>query len=194
MSTGIFGNAVSISHQLIARVVREGDTVIDATCGRGRDTLYLARMVGSGGKVYAFDVQDEAITSTRELLARNNCLNQAVLINDNHNTLASQVEGYPSACMFNLGYLPGGDHKLTTKSEDTLQALVDCLALLAPGGIITLVFYPGHPSGQEEIDSMEKYLSKLPQQKYEITMTSFLNQINNPPQLICIEKLNGGQR
>lgn len=194
MSTGMFGNAVAISHQLIARVVRAGDMVIDATCGRGRDTLYLARLVGPGGKVYAFDVQEEAIKSTRELLTQNDCLDQVMLINDNHNTLASYVKGHPSACMFNLGYLPGGDHQLTTKSEDTLQALVDGLALLTDGGIITLVFYPGIPSGQEEIDAMEKYLSKLPQQKYEITRISFINQINNPPQLICIEKLNGGQK
>ncbi|MGS0764049.1 class I SAM-dependent methyltransferase [Syntrophomonas curvata] len=193
MRSGMFGNAVSISHQVIARVVQPGDTVVDATCGRGKDTLFLAQLVGSRGRVYAFDIQDEALKSTRELLNKNKCLNQAVLINANHSQMASYVEGHPSACMFNLGYLPGGDHSLITNSKDTLRALSDCITLLAPQGIVSLVFYPGHPGGQEEMESIEKFLSGLPQQLFEVIRASFLNQINCPPQIICIEKLGGGQ-
>lgn len=193
MSGGMFGNAVAISHQIMAQVVKPGDTVVDATCGRGKDTLFLAQLVGPRGRVYAFDIQDQAIKSTRMLLSKNECMPQVVLINDNHNNMASYIEGHPSAAMFNLGYLPGGDHSLITNSGDTLQALSDCLELLAPGGMVSLVFYPGHPGGQEEMQSMEKYLSGLPQRVFEVTRTIFLNQINYPPQIICVEKLGGGQ-
>ena len=38
---------------------------VDATCGRGKDTLFLANIFK---EVYAFDIQDEAIESTKELL------------------------------------------------------------------------------------------------------------------------------
>lgn len=53
------------------RVLRPGDTVIDATCGNGRDTLELARMVCTDeglGYVYAFDVQEDALANSAYLL------------------------------------------------------------------------------------------------------------------------------
>ena len=42
------------------RYISPGDTVIDATCGTGQDTVVLARAVGSEGSVYAFDIQKKA--------------------------------------------------------------------------------------------------------------------------------------
>jgi hypothetical protein len=38
-------------------LVSPGDTVIDATCGNGHDTLALARLVGPRGCVIAMDIQ-----------------------------------------------------------------------------------------------------------------------------------------
>ena len=40
-----------------AGFVRTGDVVVDATCGNGLDSLWLARTVGRSGKLYAFDIQ-----------------------------------------------------------------------------------------------------------------------------------------
>ena len=40
--------------------IKPGDTVIDATCGTGKDTVVLARAVGDEGSVYAFDIQKSA--------------------------------------------------------------------------------------------------------------------------------------
>ena len=40
--------------------IKPGDTVVDATCGTGQDTVALARAVGDGGSVYAFDIQKNA--------------------------------------------------------------------------------------------------------------------------------------
>lgn len=192
MGRGKLGNAVLISHKLIEQAVKPGDMVIDATCGRGNDTLFLAQLVGPQGKVYAFDIQGKAIKSTRELLARHNCLEQVVLINDNHAHMASYIEGRPRACMFNLGYLPGGDHNIVTRADDIQPALAACTEFLVEGGVISLVCYPGHSGGQEEMESIENYLIKLPQQLFEVTKTLFLNQKNHPPQIISIEKISGG--
>ncbi len=36
--------------------------------GAGRDTLFLARCVGNTGKVFAFDIQAEAVKATQQLL------------------------------------------------------------------------------------------------------------------------------
>ena len=45
---------------------------IDATCGRGNDTLFL---LGLFKEVYAFDIQAEAITSTKDLTKEYNNVN-----------------------------------------------------------------------------------------------------------------------
>jgi len=42
--------------------------------------------------------------------------------------------------MFNLGYLPSGDHSISTRPETTIQALSKAMELLVTGGIITLSF------------------------------------------------------
>lgn len=51
--------------------MQKGDTVVDATCGNGYDTLALLKMVAdeSGqGCVYGMDIQDSAIESTSSML------------------------------------------------------------------------------------------------------------------------------
>lgn len=51
--------------------MRPGDTVIDATCGNGHDTLELTRLVCADhapGYVYAFDVQEDALANSSYLL------------------------------------------------------------------------------------------------------------------------------
>ena len=54
------------------KIVQKGDVVIDATMGNGYDTIYLGNLVGENGKVYAFDVQEEAIKSTKKKVERDN--------------------------------------------------------------------------------------------------------------------------
>lgn len=49
---------------------------------------------------------------------------------------------------FNLGYLPGGDKKIITRSETTVLALEAAKRILAPGGLISIVTYVGHPGGR----------------------------------------------
>ena len=49
-------NALKLCHEHLKTHINTGDTVIDATMGRGRDTLLLSTLVGDGGKVFAFDI------------------------------------------------------------------------------------------------------------------------------------------
>jgi len=194
MGKELFKNAVSISHNIINQVIKEGDIAIDATCGRGNDTLFLARLVGAHGKVYAFDIQKEAIDTTRLLLMENNLVKRVFLINDDHRKIKSYLDARPRACMFNLGYLPGGDHKIKTRGDSTVEALKQMVNILADDGIITIVLYPGHAGGQEEFDTVRNYLSGLPQEIFEISEIRFINQINNPPQIIIVQKMSGGTK
>lgn len=50
---------------LIKQHIQDDSIVIDATCGNGHDTLFLAEQVPNG-KVFGFDIQKEAIEHTKE--------------------------------------------------------------------------------------------------------------------------------
>ncbi|MEK7951889.1 tRNA (mnm(5)s(2)U34)-methyltransferase [Luteolibacter soli] len=139
------------AHREITAVLRQCDLAIDATAGNGHDTLFLAKLVGETGTVIAFDVQEQAITSTRERLASANLLDRVTLVHGSHATLSDHAKpATASAVMFNLGYLPGADHAIITQTEETLQALDASLIVLKPGGILTIVCYPGHDGGDKE--------------------------------------------
>ncbi|MCQ2602947.1 MAG: class I SAM-dependent methyltransferase [Clostridia bacterium] len=60
--------ALDLVHETITKYVKDGDTCIDATAGRGYDTAFLCDLVGKDGKVIAFDIQESAIESTQKLL------------------------------------------------------------------------------------------------------------------------------
>ena len=61
-------NTLGLAHAFLQRYVCPGDTCIDATAGRGRDTAFLCRLTGETGRVLAFDIQEEAVRQTRALL------------------------------------------------------------------------------------------------------------------------------
>ena len=58
--------AVPLCHYYLQQWLRPGDRAVDATCGNGRDTLLLARLVGEEGRVWALDIQAEALARTRQ--------------------------------------------------------------------------------------------------------------------------------
>ncbi|BCX46383.1 rRNA methylase [Haloferula helveola] len=140
-----------LAHEVIAAAVGPGDTVVDATAGNGHDTLFLARLVGQGGKVVAFDIQEEAVESTRRRLGDAGMEGHVTLHRESHTAMTSRLEpGAAAAVMFNLGYLPGGDHALITEAGETIEALEAAMTVLRPGGLITVVCYPGHAGGDDE--------------------------------------------
>ena len=170
------------------KIVQKGDVVIDATMGNGYDTIYLGNLVGENGKVYAFDVQEEAIKSTKKKVERDNMTDRVELILDSHQNLDKYVKEEVSCVVFNLGYLPRAKHVVITKPDTTLEAIKKSLKLLKPNGIISIAAYIGHEGGLEEKNYICEYLNNLNQNEFNVLHMQFTNQINNPPQLILIEK------
>ena len=185
----VIRNSLGQSHEIIARVIREGDTVVDATAGNGGDTVFLAGLVGAGGRVYSFDIQREALDRTLGKLRAEGFENRVSLIPDGHQNMGGHVTGKIRAAMFNLGYLPGGDHRIGTRAETTAAALEKAMELLEVHGIITVVVYYGGDSGFDEKERIMEYIRHIDHKRFSVLKSEFVNQINCPPILLCIEKL-----
>jgi len=181
-------NSVNIAKMICSYKTNLGDAVIDATMGNGNDTLFLSQLVGPTGKVYAFDIQKEAIDNTKKILLKNNSQQNTELICDGHENLDQYIKEEVKLVLFNLGYLPGTDRNCMTKYETTISAIKKALPRLSPHGLILLVIYTGHESGKIEKDEILKFASSLPQNEYNVFYTDMLNQPNNPPVLLGIEK------
>ena len=147
--------------------VRVGDIVVDATVGNGHDTELLARLIGRSGRVYGFDIQRAALESTSARLAATGLASRVRLSLRGHermfDDLPQTVAGDAScACiMFNLGYLPGGDKRTTTKPETTVVALSCSCNRLAPSGLLSIVVYLGHPGAETESRRVDEFVSGL---------------------------------
>ncbi len=183
-----FLNAVEYSHFLLKQSVDKNDYVVDATVGNGHDSKFLAELVGEEGKVYAFDIQQEAIDKSRELLKNNNLLSRTELLLDSHANLDKYVNSEISAVIFNLGYLPGGDKGIITESESTINAVKKSLENLKQKGIVILVVYSGHSGGEKEKKALKDYCLKLDYKKYNVLNYKFLNQPGPPPEILAIKK------
>lgn len=165
-----FLSVLSYAHQLVAARVQPGDTTIDATVGTGADTLFLAKAAGRRGRVYGFDIQQEALQLARRRLDEDESpsLAEVSLLLQGHEQMRKAVpdklHGKVAAVMFNLGYLPseGADPSVITHTDSTLAALDTALYLLRPRGILTAVLYPGHAGGGEEAEAVLKWASALP--------------------------------
>lgn len=150
----------SLAQDILRPLIAPGNTVIDATAGNGHDTKFLAECVGESGKVLAFDVQAPALASTAELLTGAGLSGRVELIHASHGTMESRAAaGSVAVVMFNLGYLPGEDHALTTESAETISALEAAGRVLKPGGVLSVVCYPGHPAGAVEAEAVETWLA-----------------------------------
>lgn len=134
------------------------DLAIDATCGNGSDTEFLAKMGFT--QVVGFDIQERAATLTRARL-KNAGLDNVGLILDGHETMGRHIASEVDCVMFNLGYLPSGDENITTHKVSSLVALSYATRLLSKTGIISILCYPGHRQGKEETKAVQKWLAAL---------------------------------
>ena len=155
-------NTLGVAHKIIEEKVKKGDFCIDATAGRGHDTVFLAELVGEEGRVIAFDIQQDAVDSTRALLQEKGYQDRVEVFLDSHSNMDQYAEENTVDCItFNFGYLPGGDHSLATRGETSIQALTQALTLLKKGGMISLCIYSGGDSGFEERDQILDWLKNL---------------------------------
>ena len=176
-------------HHILEEYIEEGDICIDATAGNGGDTEFLCQKVGETGNVYAFDVQEMAIAHTRERLEKANLSARAKLIQDGHEKMQIYVKEEAKVIIFNLGYLPGGDHKIATRAATSLTAIESALNLLKKGGIINLCIYSGGDTGYEEKEAILNYLKTLDSKKWLVIVNSYFNRKNDPPLPVFIYRL-----
>lgn len=177
---------------LIQRAVHEGDITVDATLGNGYDSLFLANLVGESGRVYSFDVQEDAILASKARLAHHGLSERVTLFHEGHENVSTCIppvhHGKIKAAIFNLGYLPGSDKSVVTKPVTTISAVGQLIEIMAPGGIIVLVIYHGHPEGAVERDYLLRYSKQIDQNIAHVLQYQFINQKNKPPFIVAIEK------
>ena len=175
---------LQMAHAFLEEVVTDEDIVVDATMGNGHDTLFLARLAK---KVYAFDIQEQAVEQTTKRLADAKLDNVELLLTG-HENVDQYVESIKAA-IFNLGYLPSADKTVITQPHTTIQALEKLCQRLVAGGRIAIMIYYGHAGGDVERDAVLDFVSQLPQQEFTVALYKTINQINQPPFLVMIEKL-----
>ncbi|MNO22310.1 hypothetical protein D3C76_120900 [compost metagenome] len=196
-----FPSVLSFAQKLINERLQPGDTAIDATAGTGADTLFLAKTCGRRGRVYAFDIQHEALHLTKARLDKEAAreaehrvsIASVTLLERSHaemeEALPAELKGRVGAIMFNLGYLPTeeANHSLITLTDCTIAALHSAIAMLRPRGIVTIVLYPGHPGGASEAEAVELWASSL---QTSVGQAIVYRQLQKPeaPYLIAIEK------
>ncbi|KAI5067574.1 hypothetical protein GOP47_0018102, partial [Adiantum capillus-veneris] len=183
-------------HKIWKQVVTAGDTVIDATCGNGHDTAFLAKLVsgeGNQGSVYGFDLQTIAIENTSSFLDKELNANQrerVCLHQMCHSRLGEVIKQKNSVSVvaFNLGYLPGGAKGMITKARTTVEALGCATTLLQLGGVITVVSYVGHAGGREEYEAVRDFSAGLPSDSWISSQQEWLNRPLCPRLFVLVKK------
>ena len=179
------------AHAILRQVIRPGDVTIDATAGNGHDTRFLAELVGQSGHVFAIDVQPEALQQTAALLGEA-ALAQVHLVQRDHAELKTIIprrhHGHVAAVMFNLGFLPGGDRSLATRTDSTVEAIRSALDLLQTGGVLTIIAYPGHSEGAGEAVAVEGLIRNLASADYATAKHAAASGKHTAPMLFAIGK------
>jgi 16S rRNA C1402 N4-methylase RsmH len=180
---------VNLAAEWAMRVLVEGDLAIDATVGNGHDTARLARLVGPAGRVLGFDIQAEALDRARKKLRAEGLEDRVHLILDSHENLAEWVAPgtRPRLAVFNLGYLPGGDDKVSTKPSSTLPALKNALDLLTPGGLLIVIVYSTRETGRAEAEVVLEWARNISPARADVMRIEPLNTRELPPALLLIE-------
>lgn len=163
----------ALAHSLWRETIIPGvDTVIDATCGNGKDSVALAEMLfdqtlarGNDGEddnreellaqpeLLCIDIQSRAAANTTEALRdvlhsdifENHC---RILGGTSHAPLPQPRNSQSVGLIcYNLGWLPGSsaDDKsaFATKTVTTMYSLTDAALMLRVGGLLSIMTYPG---------------------------------------------------
>jgi tRNA G37 N-methylase Trm5 len=177
---------IDVAHFSWKKVLHNKAKVIDATCGNGHDTLFICQNLnftdnwkGPLGSLntknnesflYCFDLQKEAIKSTKMLLAKNQINCQKIsFIHDCHSRLDQHLEPLIDLIIYNLGYLPGSCKTIKTQESTTLESIQKAMQLIRPGGIISITCYPGHEEGLIEQKSIFSLLKMLRPNEWAVT-------------------------
>ncbi|MGB9081587.1 MAG: class I SAM-dependent methyltransferase, partial [Desulfuromonadaceae bacterium] len=89
---------------------------------------------------------------------------------------------------FNLGYRPGGDRGIITRSDTTVSALEQSRSLLAAGGVVIVTVYPGHDGGAEEQSAVEDWAAGLDPRTHHCWRMGQTNVSSAAPYLLLVQK------
>lgn len=182
-------------HEIIRSQAEREGFYIDATMGKGNDTKLLCELAKDQGRILAFDIQKEALEETEKMLngyeigrkMYEDGRIQLILDGHEHMEMYAKSETADVIC-FNFGYLPGGDHRIATKVETSVEAIKKGLKILKRGGMMSLCIYSGGDTGVEEKDAILEYLRSLPAREYTVIQNTYFNRGNNPPMPVFIFK------
>lgn len=183
-------NAHKIVDLIISKYLEKGSVCIDGTLGNGNDSLKIYKALDGDCKIYSFDIQDQAINQAKNLFRDNNVAEEKInIISDSNENVDQYVREDVDFFILNLGYLPKGDKTITTTYKSVGTFLEKTLKIMAPGAFGIIVFYPGHPAGMEEYIKISDYLSRLDQKHFNVIKIEQMNQKNQPPQVVMVERL-----
>ncbi len=171
---------LTLEKRFLSEHIKPGGIAADCTMGNGHDTCWLSRAVGENGHVYAFDIQEQALASTAELLKSEACPENYTLILDSHENIKNYIEEPICAAVFNLGYLPGGDKSVTTLRPSTAAAVRGAIELLDSDGILLCAVYPGHEEGRLEGAMLEELFRDYDRRKICISQFRIVNSPTSP--------------
>lgn len=188
-SKGKINNVHQIIEKIISEYIKPGFICVDGTVGNGNDSLRILELLNGEGNLYGFDIQKIAIDNTSKLIQENLSVSNYQLILDSHSNIEKYIDEDIDFYIMNLGYLPGGDKSLTTRSETTISFLDKTNNMLKSSGIGIIVFYVGHKAGLIEAEEVYEHLKEYNQKEFNIVHLNFMNQRNNPPELVIIERI-----
>lgn len=184
-------HSVEFQHHLWLDALESARTIVDITCGNGHDTMYLLSHCHKNSHVYAIDIQEVAITRTKEKIVKElpQAMKQVDFILGSHDSALETLPVSTIDLMIgNLGYLPNTDHQIMTQSTSTIKAISKGLAKLSVNGLCTIVAYPGTETGHKEAEDLEYYIASMNQKEYHCSTWRPLNQANQPPILYIIRR------
>lgn len=192
----LFQSHLDLAHSHWEKIVKPGDTVIDATCGNGQDTLILCQLALEKGQgfVYAVDIQEKAINHTRNFLIKHLCEENQKCISYQlgcHSIFPNEIpKESVTLIAYNLGYLPGCNKRLTTMTDSTLRSLKQALKLIRRGGAISITCYPGHHEGFNEQEAILNFIKTLSPSEWSCCQHVWLNRLKSPS-LVILQRALG---
>lgn len=186
MKYKILDNTNHFIDYILNILLKDKKILVDMTAGNGHDSLRILKMATNYEKIYIYDIQEKALNNTKELL-QSYAYNKCVYLNKSHADL-SDIEEKIDFAIYNLGYLPGADKKIVTKSESTIKSLSSLLKKLNYGAVVLITTYPGHDEGYIEDMDIYEFLKCLDQKEFNVLKLEFINQKNKPCKTYILEK------
>ena len=195
----LFHSHLDLAHQFCKQILKPGDLAIDATCGNGHDTLFIAPLIltPTMGTLHTFDIQQLALDQTKELLKKNlskPLIQRIILHKKCHSQFSPDIQPESvSLIVYNLGYLPSGDKSITTVLNTTSQSVSKALTLIQLGGLISITCYPGHVEGQKEEEALLQWSKALSPKEWSCSYHRLTNR-HLCPSLFLIQKKSKDQK